>query len=260
MHKVSGREIRRIILEQSYRAHVGHIGSALSVADLIAACYGGGLNLPSPDDPARDRFVLSKGHAALALYSALFLRGWITAEVLATYCADGSLVGVHPHHDLPGVDFSTGSLGQGLSMGVGSALADRIAGSARRVAVLVSDAECNEGSVWEAAAFAAHHRLDGLRLIIDLNGQQALGYTRDVIEPSTLACRFDAFGWEVRTVDGHDGAAVISAMTEPAARPRAIVAKTVFGRGVSYMEHQIPWHYLPMDRAQFEMALQEVAA
>src|SRR5262245_3201119 len=155
---VTGRAIRRIVLEQSKRANVGHIGSAPSVADVIAALYGSVLRVPA-GDPDRDRFVLSKGHAALAVYAALALRGGLPADQLDTYCGDASAVGVHPEHVLPGVDFSTGSLGHGLSFAVGAALAARMQRSQRRAFVLLSDAEFNEGSVWEAAMFAAHHRL-----------------------------------------------------------------------------------------------------
>ncbi len=161
-------QIRRIILEQSKRANVGHIGSALSVADIIAALYFNVLHIPEPADPDRDRFLLSKGHSALAVYAALHLKGWITNEVLNTYCADGSLLGVHPEHALKGVDFSTGSLGQGLSIGTGAALAARHQRSTRRVFVLISDAECNEGSIWEAVMFAAHHNLSNLIVLVDM--------------------------------------------------------------------------------------------
>ena len=160
--------IRRIVLEQSKRAHVGHIGSALSIADLVAALYANVLRIRDPHDSDRDRFVLCKGHAALAVYAALFLKGWIDKAEMNTYCGDGSMLGVHPEHTLPGVDFCTGSLGQGLSMGVGSALASRMQRSGRRVFALVSDAECNEGALWEAAMFAAHHELTNLVAIVDL--------------------------------------------------------------------------------------------
>ena len=191
------QQIRRIVLEQSKRANVGHIGSALSIADILAVLYADVLRVNHPLDPDRDRLVLSKGHAALALYAALSLRGWLAEQDLATYCADGSLLGVHPEHQLTGVDFSTGSLGQGLSVGAGAALAARLQGSSRRVFVLMSDAECNEGSVWEAVMFAAHHRLANLVAIVDLNGQQALGYTDRVLDLSPLHRRWSAFDWDV---------------------------------------------------------------
>jgi transketolase len=259
---VSGRRVRELVLRESRRANVGHIGSALSIADIVAALYGGILRIAAPDDPERDRFVLSKGHAALALYAALALRGWLADEQLATYCGDGSLLGVHPESELPGVDFSSGSLGHGLAIGAGSALAARKRGSARRTFVLISDAELDEGSTWEAAAFAAHHRLANLFVVVDVNGQQALGYTRDVLAIENVAERFGAFGWDAREVDGHDGPAVAATVAAAASdpRPHALVAKTVFGRGVSFMESRIAWHYLPMSADEYERALREVAA
>ena len=195
---ISGSAIRRLVLEQSHRARVGHIGSALSVADLIAALYGGVLRLPAPRDPERDRFILSKGHASLAVYAAFFLKGWIEADELNRYCGDDSRLGVHPEHALPGIDFSTGSLGHGLSMGAGAALAARLQSSKRRVFVLLSDAECNEGSVWEAVMFGAHHGLSNLIAIVDVNGQQALGYTKDVLDLSPLAARWLPSTWAQR--------------------------------------------------------------
>ena len=255
--------IRRIILEQSKRAGVGHIGSALSVADIIAALYGHLLRIPEPAHPERDRFVLSKGHAVLALYAALHLKGWLSEEDLGTYCGDGSLLGVHPDRALRGIDFSTGSLGQGLPMGVGSALAARLAGSRRRVFVLVSDAECNEGALWEAVMFAAHHRLANLVAIVDLNGQQALGYTEQVLSLTPLGARWRAFGWDVHEVDGHDVlglTATVGALDTGSGPPHVLVARTVFGRGVSFMEHQIKWHYVPMSDAEYRQALAEIEA
>src|ERR1039458_3641581 len=177
------KQIRRVILDQSMRAHVGHIGSALSVADIIAALYDGLLRVNDPKDPERDRFVLGKGHAMLAVYAAFFLKGWLTKEDLNTYCGDGTMLGVHPEYGLRGVDFASGSLGQGLSMAAGAALAARLQQSPRRAFAPLSDAECDEGSVWEAVMFAAHHKLANLIAIVDLNGQQALGYTDPVPSP-----------------------------------------------------------------------------
>ncbi len=259
---VTGRRVREHVLRESRRANVGHIGSALSVADVVAALYGGIMRIASPDDPERDRFVLSKGHAALALFAALDLRGWLPAGELATYCGDDSLLGVHPESELRGIDFSTGSLGHGLAIAAGSALAARKSGSRRRVFALLSDAELNEGSTWEAVMFAAQHRLANLYVFVDSNGQQALGYTRDVMAIENAVERFAAFGWDARGVDGHDVAAIGTAVDEaPAdARPHVFVARTVFGRGVSYMESQIKWHYWPMSADEFEQAMREVAA
>jgi transketolase len=263
MERVQPFYIRRIILEQSKRANVGHIGSALSIADLIAALYGGILRIADPEDRERDRFILSKGHASLALYAALFLRGWIDQTALNSYCGDASLLGVHPEHALRGVDFCTGSLGHGLPIGAGAALSASMQRAGRRVFVLLSDAECNEGSMWEAVMFAAHHRLGNLIAIVDLNGQQALGYTDEVLSLSPLAERWRAFGWDVHEVDGHDTAAIaraVDGLRIGRGRPHVLIARTTFGKGVSYMESQIKWHYLPMSDAEYAQALEEIGA
>jgi len=260
---VCGHQIRRIILEQSKRAHVGHIGSALSVADIIAALYGPVLTGLDPDDPGRDRVVLAKGHAALALYAALHLRGWLSAAELATFHGDDTLLGVHPEHALRGVDFSTGSLGQGLGYAAGAALAARLQGSGRRAFAILSDAECDEGAVWEAAMFAGHHRLANLVAIIDANGQQALGYTKDVLSLEPLAERWRAFGWDCREVDGHDSeelARIIAGLDVREGAPHMLIARTTFGHGVSYMERQVKWHYWPMSDPEYVTALAQIEA
>lgn len=250
--------IRRLVLEESHRANVGHIGSALSIADLLAALHGRVLSGVATDDVDRDRFLLAKGHAALAHYAALHLTGHLDRETLATYCADGSLLGVHPEHALPGVDFSTGSLGHGLPIGAGCALAARLQGSSRRAFVLLSDGELNEGSVWEAVQFAAHHRLANLIAIVDANGQQAFGRTDDVLSLEPLADRWRAFGWQATEIDGHDAeavAATLEGLDPSAGRPHAIVARTVSGKGVPFMEGRIDWHYWPMDVEGYRLAL-----
>lgn len=260
---MNGTAIRRIVIEQSKRANVGHIGSALSVADIVAALYGCVLRLPALDAPDRDRFVLGKGHSVLAVYAAMSLRGWLARPELETYCAEGSLLGVHPDRELPGIDFSTGSLGFGLPVGVGATLAARLEGSDRRVFVLVSDAECNEGSVWEAAMYAAHHRLGRLTVVVDLNGQQALGKTADVLSLTPMVARWRAFGWAAEEIDGHDVVALTAALDAPTAAeapPRVFVARTTFGKGVSYMEGQLKWHYWPMSDDEYRQAITELDA
>lgn len=254
-------QIRRIIIEQANRAHVGHIGSALSIADLVAALYATVLRIPSPAAMERDRFVLSKGHAALALYAAFFLKGWISAETLNTYCAGETLLGVHPERVLPGVDFGTGSLGMGVSYAAGAALAAKMQNSQRRVFVLMSDAECNEGIVWEVAMFAAQHQLSNLYVVVDLNGQQALGYTRDVLNTAPMNKRWEAFGWDVKDVDGHAGEEIVDAIHACAyetTRPHVLIAHTTFGKGVTFMENQIKWHYWPMSAEEYQLALANV--
>jgi transketolase len=257
------KQIRRVILEQAMRAHVGHIGSALSVADIIAALYDGLLRVNDPKNPERDLFVLGKGHAMLAVYAAFFLKGWVSKDELNTYCGDGSLLGVHPEYGLRGVDFASGSLGQGLSLAAGAALAARLQQSPRRAFVLLSDAECNEGSVWEAIMFAAHRKLANLIAIVDLNGQQALGYTDQVLSLRPLAERWRAFGWDVHEVDGHNVTAMqetVTGLNTIAGPPHVLIARTTFGKGVSYMESQIKWHYWPMSDAEYRQAVQEVEA
>lgn len=266
------RQVREIILRQSKRANVGHIGSCLCVADILCALYGGVLRIASPEDPDRDRFILSKGHAALALYAVLSLRGWISPDELDAFCAEGSPLGVHPESVVRGIDFSTGSLGHGLSIAAGAALAARLEGSPRRVFCLLSDAECNEGSVWEAAMFAAHHRLSNLTAIIDLNGQQALGRTRDVLDLPNLRERWEVFGWSAGEADGHSIPELTRVLQASADRPRVVLARTTFGRGVSFMEegravtprnippHPINWHYLPLSDEEYAIALAELEA
>ncbi len=204
----------------------------------------------------------------MALYAALHMKGWVTGAQMDTFCGDDSTLGVHPESVLAGVDFSTGSLGQGPSIAAGAALAARLQGSTRRVYCLISDGECNEGSVWEAAMFAAHHGLSNLTLIADINGQQAYGLTRDVCDMGNYAQRWEAFGWDAREVDGHSVEALAEALNQPGTgRPRVLLAQTVFGRGVWFMEQgvaltqqhlgvqPINWHYLPMSDAEYEIAM-----
>ena len=259
--EVFSSHIRKIILDQAKRANVGHIGSALSVADIIATLYFGVMKISDPADPDRDRFILSKGHAALALYAAFFLKNWIASEMLDTYCSDNTLLPVHPERSLKGVDFGTGSLGMGISYAAGAALAAKMQNSKRRVFVLVSDAECNEGIVWEAAMFAAHHKISNLYVIIDLNGQQALGYTHDVLDTAPLGKKWEAFGWQVKDVDGHSREEIINAIQScehELTRPHVLIAHTTFGKGVSFMENKIKWHYWPMSMDEYRLSLENV--
>jgi transketolase len=248
--------LRRTIIDESKRAKVGHIGSSLSIADLIAAVFHDRIRLDGPD---RDRFVLSKGHAALALYAALNELGRLPEGAISTYCGEGSELGVHPEIGLDGIDFASGSLGMGLSMATGAALAAKRQGSDRHVYCVMSDAELNEGSVWEAIMFAGHHKLDNLSLLIDLNGQQALDFTADVIDLGDVAAKLQAFGWAAADVAGHDADALDAALdADTGGRPRALVGQTTFGYGISYMESEIKWHYLPLDDANYDAAIEEL--
>jgi|SRR5680860_8285 len=257
--RLLARRIRSLVIEHSYRAHVGHIGSSLSVAEILGALYGSVVH-GQPTDPARDRVILSKGHAALGLFAALTLTGRLEPDELDTFCRPGSRLGVHPDPGVPGVDFGTGSLGHGLSIGTGAALAARMQNRSSRVFVVLSDAELNEGAVWEAAQFAAHHRLGNLVAIVDLNGQQAFGYTSEVLSIPDVGGAFTAFGWDVVQADGHDeeGLSRVFDVEGAPGSPRVVLAKTVFGRGVSFMERQLKWHYLPLEEEQYHVAMQEL--
>jgi transketolase len=253
------RTLRRWIVEQSLDSRVGHVGSALSIVEIVAVLWGELMRWPGTENPERDRFILGKGHAALALYAALRFAGLLDEETFRTYCKDGSMLNVHPERDLPGVDASTGSLGQGLSLGCGIALGLRLKGLGGRVFVLLSDAECNEGQVWEAAFFAAHQKLASVQVIVDLNGLQALGHTKDVLDLADLAGLWRAAGWEVESVDGHDQGELRRALSERQGKaPRVILAQTVLGKGVSFMEGRLEWHYRNLTPTLGERALAEL--
>ena len=252
--------LRRWIIERSLAANVGHVGSALSIVEIVSALFGGWLRHAGTTRPDRDRFVLSKGHAALALYCALRWCGLIDENTLGTYCADGSLLGGHPERGLPGVEVATGSLGLGLSVACGQALGLRLRQTPARVYVVLSDAECNEGQVWEAAMFAAHHDLANLCAIVDVNGSQALGHTRDVLDLSPQAPIWTSFGWDAQEVDGHDIGQLLAAL-DPAgitSRPRVVLARTILGRGVSFMENRLEWHYRNLTPDLAAQALREL--
>lgn len=258
---LTSNQVRKVIVEQSKRANVGHIGSALSIVDILVALLPGLKNFGQKDTADRDRFILSNGHTSLALYAVLYSLGIISQEDLNSYCADDSYLGVHPEFAINGVDFSTGSLGQGLSFGAGCALAARLQKSDQKVFVLLSDAECDEGSVWEAVMFASHRHLSNLVVIIDLNGQQAMGYTDDVLNLSPMADKWDAFKWDVHEVNGNDVNKmrnVISSLNFAIGQPHVLIASTLFGKGVSFMEKQIKWHYLPLTDEEYQQALLEI--
>ncbi len=255
------RAIRCDTLRMVQKANASHVGSCLSIADLLAVLYGRVLRV-DPTRPGwadRDRFILSKGHAAAILYAVLAHRGFIPKSLLETYSQDGSVLTGHISHKVPGVEVSTGSLGHGLPIGCGLALATRRDGSAWRTFVLLSDGELDEGSNWEAALFAGHHGLDGLTAMVDYNKIQSFGMVKDVLDLEPLGDKFRAFGWNVQGIDGHDVGAILAALTAPlAGKPRVIIAHTVKGKGVSFMENQLAWHYKSPTAQQLEQALGEI--
>lgn len=257
------RVIRRHSLEMVASAKASHIGSALSITDIVAVLYGHVLHF-DPADPkaaARDRFILSKGHACVAVYAALAAVGFFPVEDLLRYGQDYSDLMSHVNFKVKGVELSTGALGHGLPFGVGKALAAKRRGFDWRTVVLLSDGEMDEGSNWEALMFAAHHRLDNLVAVIDYNKLQSIGSVASTLGLEPLVAKLEAFGWAVRELDGHDHAALIEAFdTVPheAGRPTVIVAHTTKGKGVSFMENQVAWHYRSPDPDLLQRALAEI--
>ena len=242
-----------------------HIGSVFSCADILAVLYGGILRVDpaAPDSPARDRFVLSKGHAGAGLYAVLAERGFFPVERLLTHYQDGSDLSGHVSHALQGVDVSTGSLGHGLSIAAGMAYAGKLRAAPHRVFCLLSDGECDEGSTWEAALFAAHHGLSNLVVIVDYNRIQGIAPVEDVIGLAPFAEKWSAFGWAVREVDGHDHQAIHAALAAApfaSGKPSCLLAHTVKGKGVSFMENTVLWHYRVPRGAEFDAALDELEA
>jgi transketolase len=233
---------------------------------MLVVLYGGVLRVDAakPAWPDRDRFILSKGHACTALYAVLAEVGFFPEEWLRRFYVDGAQLAGHvTHHGIPGVEVSTGSLGHGLSLGCGMAIAAKRDGRAHRVFALLSDGECDEGAVWEAALFAAHHRLDNLVVFVDYNKIQSLGAVREVLGLDPLAAKWRSFGWAVREIDGHQFAEIEGAVSrvplEPG-RPSCVVAHTVKGKGVSFMEHDVLWHYRAPDDDELVRALAEIEA
>ncbi|WP_427854632.1 transketolase [Desulfotomaculum copahuensis] len=259
------RQLRRHIIRMTGAAGSGHPGGSLSAADIVAALYFHFLCLDParPDWPDRDRFVLSKGHAAPVLYAALAERGYFPVDELLTLRRLGSRLQGHPDmKHLPGVEMSTGSLGQGLAAANGMALAGRLDGRDYRVYALLGDGEIQEGMIWEAAMAAAHYKLDHVTAFLDHNGFQIDGPTRQVMSPEPVADKWRAFGWDVQVIDGHDMAAILQAVEKARAvtgRPQMIVAETVKGKGCSFMENQVGWHGVAPKPDEVERALAELA-
>ncbi len=257
------RRLRGHALRMTHRARASHIGSCLSIADLLAVLYGATLRFDAsrPDWPERDRLIVSKGHAAAIVYAALAESGFFPVGDLDFYSADGGPLSGHVTKTVPGVELSTGSLGHGLPVAAGMAFAAQRAGANWRSFCILSDGEMDEGSNWEAIQFAQHFRLSNLVAIVDYNKIQSFGSVAEVSELHPLAEKFRAFNWGVHELDGHDHDALAAALAAPppvAGRPTAIVAHTVKGKGVSFMEGRLAWHYSNPDAAQLESALAEI--
>ena len=253
------RKIRRHVLGMIHKSKASHIGSCFSCVDILTVLYFGILNV-SPrlmyTVAPYDRFILSKGHAAAALYATLYEKGFIGTEHLEQYCENGALLGGHCTANVPGVELSTGSLGHGLSVGCGMAIAGK---GKNRVFVLLSDGECDEGSVWESALFAAYHHLDNLTVIIDYNKIQSFGRVRDVLGLEPFVDKWKSFQWEVKDIDGHNYEQIEKALNLHApGKPMCIIAHTIKGKGVSFMEDTIEWHYYSPNDKQLELAMKEL--
>lgn len=258
------KQIRREVLKMAYCSHTAHIGSSLSIVDILTVLYFHTLkiNPKKPNLKTRDHFLLSKGHASSALYTTLALKGFFSKKLLTTYCQDGSKLGMHPEiHSVPGIEISSGSLGHGLSLGVGTAIAGKVDKLPSRVFVLLSDGECDEGTVWEAALSAAQFKLDNLIAIVDYNKLQALGETNKIINLEPLADKWKSFGWAIREIDGHNIPQLLKTFSRiPFAKnkPTAVIANTIKGKGVSFMENQFIWHYKNLDEKSYQKALEEL--
>jgi transketolase len=258
------KQVRLHVLSMTSRGRSSHIGSCFSQVDILAVLYGKVLRV-EPSNPSwedRDRFILSKGHAGATVYAVLAERGFFSRQELGTHCQDGSNLSGHvSHKGVPGVELSTGSLGHGLGVAVGMAKAAKMDGKSWRTFAVLSDGECDEGANWEAALFAAHHRLDNLIAIVDYNKIQSLAPVSETIALEPFADKWKAFGWAVQEVDGHDHSAlgtVFSVLPKETGRPTVVIAHTTKGKGVSFMENSVLWHYRTARDEEYDAALKEL--
>ena len=259
------KELRKMLLTMIYKAQSGHPGGSLSATDIVASLYFHTLRV-DPKNPKwedRDRFVLSKGHVCPVLYSALIMRGFISEDTIGTLRKQGSILQGHPDMKrCPGIEISTGSLGQGISCAVGMAIAGKMDEKEYRVYTLLGDGECDEGQVWEAAQAANKYQLDNLTVIIDNNGLQNDGFAKDIMPTLDLRAKFEAFGFQAVRIDGHNVDEITAALdfmkTQKNGKPKCIVCNTVKGKGVSFMENQAGWHGKAPNDAEYETAMDDL--
>ncbi len=262
--KTLAKKIRLHALRMTSLGKSAHVGSVFSMADLLAVLYGDVLRVDpaNPKWDGRDRFILSKGHAAAGLYAVLAERGFFPVSKLDTHYQDGAdLCGHVSHCGVPGVELSTGSLGHGLPVATGMAYAAKLDGKEHRIFVLMSDGECDEGSNWEAILFAGHHKLDHLTAVVDYNKIQSLGTTDEILTLEPFRAKWESFGWSVCEIDGHDHSQILKASQKiplVSGKPTCILAHTVKGKGVSFMENTVLWHYRTPQGAEYQAALQEL--
>ena len=258
-------KVRMGVIEGTYNAKSGHPGGSLSISDTLTYLYFNKMNVDAsnPEDPDRDRFVLSKGHTAPALYAVLAQKGYFAEEELKSLRHIGALLQGHPCIQIPGVDMSSGSLGQGISAACGMALAGKLDGKSYKVYTILGDGEIEEGQVWEAAMFAALKKLTNLVAIVDNNGLQIDGPISEVCSPEPIPDKFAAFGWHVITMDAHDFDSIdraFEAAEKVTDKPVAIIQKSVKGKGVSFMENQVGWHGTAPNKEQYDLAMAELSA
>jgi len=247
------KQIRKDVLYLSYLKKTAHLGSSLSCADIISYVYQTVVKKNS-----QNKFILSKGHAATSLYSALFRKKFISKKIFMSYCNPGSLLEEHPSPKINGVECATGSLGHGLPFGCGIALANKIKGNDYKTLVLISDGECNEGTTWESALFAASQRLSNLVLFIDYNKWQATGRSEEIMMIKPLHEKFKSFGWDAIVIDGNNIKQIDKAFLKRNKRPKVIVANTIKGKGVSVMEDNNNWHYRSPSKLEIDLFLKEI--
>jgi transketolase len=261
----NAKVLRKTVLDMAYAGSTVHIGCAFSIVELLAVLYRKHLRYAGNDPLAagRDYFVLSKGHGVMAQYACMRELGWLKDEAFSGYFSDGSDLKGLSDSRIPGLEVTSGSLGHGFSVGVGMAMGAMLRGTDQKTYVLVGDGEINEGPIWEGALFAAHHGLKNFMVIVDENGFQAMGRTQEVLRLGSIQAKFESFGFEVITIDGHDEAAIDQAITKlqnsESAAPKALIAKTVKGKGVPFMEHNNIWHYTRLTPQTYELALEAVA-
>lgn len=254
--------IRRDAIEMTHISNGSHIASILSVADIIAVLYAKimNYNIENPKDDSRDRIILSKGHAGAAIYSALAEEGFFDVEELKTHYANGSRLSGHvSHKNVPGVEFSTGSLGHGMSVGAGMALVAKKDNKSHKIYVILGDGECDEGSIWECALFANQYKLNNLVVIIDSNKMQSMDYCENTINLAPFGKKWKEFGWNVKEIDGHNHKELEEALKNiDKEKPTVIIANTIKGKGISFMENNIVWHYRPPQGEDYENAIKEL--
>ncbi len=255
-------QIRLLVLDMIYESKANHIGTAFSCADILAVLYFGGVMNIKPKSPSwieRDRFILSKGHGCSAFYAALGLKGYFPIETLKQFSQDGSHISGHATLGvLPGIEATGGSGGHGLSIGAGMALAAKLDSRNSQIFVLTGDGECQEGSIWEAAMFAGQYKLNNLTLIVDNNRLQILGKTEGIVDPEPLTDKLRAFNWQTISVDGHNVDELLKAFEQKTDKPKAIIANTIKGKGVSFMEDNYLWHGLCPNEKEYRQAKEEL--